>query len=104
MLLALAEELGTFVEFVGGAEHAHVLLPALGVLAGVEESVVRDKAVESIVKVAELMPAPHYDTHLFPLIKRLADDESFTSRASAPPLFAIANPKLSDARKTSLKQ
>jgi hypothetical protein len=43
VLLALAEELGTFVEFTGGADHAHVLLPPLGVLAGVEESVVRDK-------------------------------------------------------------
>jgi serine/threonine-protein phosphatase 2A regulatory subunit A len=43
VLLALAEELGIFVEFTGGPEHAHVLLPPLGVLAGVEESVVRDK-------------------------------------------------------------
>jgi hypothetical protein len=49
------------------------------------------------------MPAAHYDTYFFPLIKRLSEDESFTSRASAPPLFAIANPKLPDAKKPLLK-
>ena len=43
-MLALAEELGNFVEYVGGAEHAHTLLPPLESLAAsVEESSVREK-------------------------------------------------------------
>ena len=43
MLLALAEELGNFVEYVGGPPFAKVLLMPLETLAAVEETVVRDK-------------------------------------------------------------
>lgn len=43
MLTALSEELGNFVEYVGGAEYAHVLLSPLENLAAIEEPVVREK-------------------------------------------------------------
>ena len=48
VLLALAEQLGTFTPLVGGKEHVHCLLPPLESLATVEETIVRDKAVESL--------------------------------------------------------
>ena len=43
VLLALAGELGDFVEYVGGAQFAHILLQPLENLAAVEETMVRDK-------------------------------------------------------------
>jgi len=44
VLLALAKELGkNFEEYVGGAEHAHVILGPLEHLSAVEETLVRDK-------------------------------------------------------------
>jgi serine/threonine-protein phosphatase 2A regulatory subunit A len=43
VLTSLSEELGGFVEYVGGSEHAHVLLSPLENLAGIEEPMVRDK-------------------------------------------------------------
>lgn len=43
VLLALAEQLGSFVPLIGGPAHAHVLLPALEELAKAEEATVRDK-------------------------------------------------------------
>lgn len=43
VLLALAEELGNFVEYVGGAAYASTLLTPLETLATVEETLVRDK-------------------------------------------------------------
>lgn len=43
VLLALAEELGNFVEYVGGPQWAHLLLSPLENLAAVEETLVRDK-------------------------------------------------------------
>jgi len=49
-LLALADELGNFVESVGGQEYAHVLLGPLGNLATVEEIVVRDKVSATVAK------------------------------------------------------
>lgn len=43
VLTALSEELGGFVEYVGGPDHAHVLLSPLENLAAIEELLVRDK-------------------------------------------------------------
>lgn len=43
MLTALSEELGKFVEYVGGPEFGHVLLSPLENLAAIEEPLVREK-------------------------------------------------------------
>lgn len=43
VLTALGDELGNFVEYVGGPEHGHVLLSPLENLATIEEPLVRDK-------------------------------------------------------------
>jgi len=48
VLLALAEQLGSFTALVGGPEHAHVLLRPLETLATVEETVVRDKLLTAL--------------------------------------------------------
>ena len=44
VLTALSEELGNFVEYVGGPEWGHVLLSPLENLAAIEEPLVREKA------------------------------------------------------------
>lgn len=69
VLLAMAEELGSFVKYVGGPAYGHYLLPPLEGLAIVEETVVRDKAVESLNKVGALLPDSSIADHLVPLIK-----------------------------------
>ena len=56
VLLIMAEELGKFIPLVGGPAHGHVLLQPLEALSMVEETVVRDKAVESINLVAAELP------------------------------------------------
>lgn len=73
MLLAMSEELGKFVPYVGGPSFGHTLLQPLEQLSQVEETVVRDKAVESLCKVAEQLPNSSIGEHFLPLIKvRLA--------------------------------
>lgn len=54
VLQAIAHELGSLIELVGGAAYCAVLLGPLEKLAQVEEVVVRDRAVESITYVAEV--------------------------------------------------
>lgn len=49
VLVALSEELGGFVEYVGGSQWGHVLLSPLENLASIEEPVVRDKVNEHAV-------------------------------------------------------
>ena len=69
VLLAMAEELGSFVPYVGGPSYGHYLLQPLEGLAIVEETVVRDKAVESLNKVGALLPDSSVADHMVPLIK-----------------------------------
>jgi serine/threonine-protein phosphatase 2A regulatory subunit A len=69
VLLAMAEELGKFVPYVGGPAFGHTLLQPLEQLSQVEETVVRDKAVESLCRVAEQLPNSSIGEHFLPLIK-----------------------------------
>ena len=69
VLLAMAEELGVFVPYVGGQEHAHVLLPPLETLCTVEETCVRDKAVESLCRIGSQMKENDMINWFIPLVK-----------------------------------
>lgn len=97
VLLALAEELGRFVAFVGGEAHAHCLLQPLETLAGVEETVVREKTVESLLLVGESFADEQFGSHYIDMLKRLCTGDWFTSRVSSCGLFAIAYDKVRDA-------
>lgn len=90
VLLALAEQLGTFIPLVGGPEHAHCLLPPLESLSTVEETVVREKAVDSLRAVAAQHSPQDLEAHFVPLVQRLAAGDWFTSRTSACGLFAVS--------------
>lgn len=69
VLQAMAEELGDFVNYVGGKDHAHVLLVPLETLSTVEETVVRDRAVESLCKIGSILSAKSISEFFLPLIK-----------------------------------
>lgn len=88
VLLALAEQLGGFIPLVGGKHHAHLLFSPLESLACIEETVVRDKAVEVMNRVANNIPKEHNESFFVPLIRRLSGGDWFTSRVSACGLFA----------------
>lgn len=72
VLLALAEQLGNFTPLVGGPDYVYCLLPPLENLATVEETVVRDKAVESLRKIADKHSSAALEEHFIPMIRRLA--------------------------------
>ncbi|XP_077563959.1 protein phosphatase PP2A regulatory subunit A isoform X2 [Haemaphysalis longicornis] len=103
VLLALAEQLGNFTPLVGGPEFVHCLLPPLESLATVEETVVRDKAVESLRAISQQHSAADLEQHFVPLVKRLASGDWFTSRTSACGLFAACYPRVSAAVRGELR-
>ncbi|KAJ2160185.1 protein phosphatase 2A structural subunit [Coemansia sp. RSA 552] len=103
LLLALAELLGDFVQYVGGPKYAYVLLRPLENLAAAEETVVREKAVESINKLVDVMDQLHVEEYLIPCIARLSSGEWFTSRSSAAGLYAAAYGKVTDAIQANLR-
>ena len=75
----MAEQLGEFVPLVGGNEFAHHLLTPLESLATCEETVVRDKAVESLKVIAKSLSVSDLENHFVPLTKRLAGKIFFIS-------------------------
>ncbi|KAF0698479.1 Aste57867_10902 [Aphanomyces stellatus] len=101
VLVAMAEELGNFVDLVGGPSAASILLTPLEVLATVEETVVRDKAVASINKVLDVVTDAA--ELALPLIKRLTEGDWFTSRVSACWIFPVAYSKVDPANKKELR-
>ncbi|KAK2498226.1 hypothetical protein MC885_017462 [Smutsia gigantea] len=86
VLLALAEQLGNFT-----------CLPPLESLATVEETVVRDKAVEALRQISQEHTLVTLEAHFVLLVKRLASGDWFTSRMSAsfaiPGLHMLSKPK-----------
>eukprot|EP00798_Chlamydomonas_sp_ICE-L_P012215 gene12215-15346_t len=104
VLLAQAEQLGNFVQYVGGPNFGYLLLPLLESLSTVEETVVRDKAVESLCKVGAQLPDASLNDQFAPLLKRLATGEWFTTRVSAAGLFSTCYARASPALKVELRQ
>uniref|UniRef100_A0A672SDM0 Serine/threonine-protein phosphatase 2A 65 kDa regulatory subunit A beta isoform-like n=1 Tax=Sinocyclocheilus grahami TaxID=75366 RepID=A0A672SDM0_SINGR len=103
VLLALAEQLGSFTVLVGGPEFVNCLLPPLESLATVEETVVRDKAVESLRKISQEHSPVDLEVHFVPLVKRLASGDWFTSRTSACGLFSVCYPRVSSTVKAEIR-
>uniref|UniRef100_A0A7S0Y9B7 TOG domain-containing protein n=1 Tax=Polytomella parva TaxID=51329 RepID=A0A7S0Y9B7_9CHLO len=105
VLLAQAEQLGNFVPLVGGPQHGHLLLPLLESLSMVEETIVRDKAIESLNKIGAVLPDNSVCEDFVPVIKRLGRVEGwFTARVSACGLFSTAYPRCTLHIKAELRQ
>ncbi|GAB5577064.1 serine/threonine-protein phosphatase 2A 65 kDa regulatory subunit A beta isoform isoform X4 [Prionailurus iriomotensis] len=79
-------------------------LPPLESLATVEETVVRDKAVESLRQISQEHTPNALEVHFVPLVKRLASGDWFTSRTSACGLFSVCYPRASDAVRAEIRQ
>ncbi|KAJ7225504.1 armadillo-type protein [Mycena pura] len=105
VLLALAEELGrNFEEYIGGKEYAHILLGPLENLSAVEETLVRDKAAESITKIAAVLSQSQIEEYYIPLLKRLSQGEWFTSRTSSAALYPGVYAKVVPAIQEELRK
>jgi len=72
-------------------------------LATVEETVVREKAVESLRTIAAIHSASDLESHFIPLVKRLASGDWFTSRTSSCGLFSVCYTRATTATKTDLR-
>ncbi|MCJ1412671.1 Polyamine N-acetyltransferase 1 [Ptychographa xylographoides] len=104
VLTALSEELGNFVEYVGGPEYGHVLLSPLENLAAIEEPLVREKAVESLNKICGELSQAQVEDYFIPLIVRLSKAEWFTSKISATGLYSVPYSKATPPSQEGLRQ
>jgi len=104
ILLAIAESAGTLVAALGGNEYAHTLIPLLESLAEKEETIVRQKAVESLVLIGKSMPAQNIQNEFKELMKRLSSGDFFPSRISSTGLFATLYPSTPAAMRPALRK
>lgn len=104
VLTALGDELGNFVEYVGGPEYGHTLLSPLENLAAIEEPIVREKAVESLNKICAVLSQQQVEENFIPLVKRLSKTDWFTSKVSATGLYTAPYPKASTPQQQELRQ
>lgn len=104
VLREMAQQLADFVPLVGGPEYVSCLLPPLEGLASAEETVVRERAVETLRSLAPHFSAKDLETHFLPLIKRLSSGEWFTSRTSACGLFSVVYAQSSNSVRGELRQ
>ena len=103
VLLVLAAQLSGLVEHIGGVPFAHVLLAPLEQLAATEESGVRDKAVASVVRIAEQMSELQLENYVLPLMRKLTLAEWFTSRISAAALYPHVYPRIADKHRKDVR-
>lgn len=101
----MADEMGGFVQYVGGSEHVCLLLPTLEGLAGADETVVRDAAIESMGRVLGCLTAEQLVQHILPMIKRMAAAEWFPRKSSAAHLVGLVAHRLAgDAEQADLRR
>jgi serine/threonine-protein phosphatase 2A regulatory subunit A len=103
VLLALAQQLGEFVPYVGGQEHAATVLAPLESLCTVEEMSVRDAAVGSLSKVVSQMTDADVVRHVLPMLNGLSTRDWFTARVSAAALFPAIYCRVDSATQESLR-
>ena len=87
MLFAIAEELGKIHVQI---ENKTILIPLLETLCGADETVVREQAVKSLTKIAEVLSSTDIQGIFAPMVIRLATTEALPSRISSIGLITSA--------------
>ena len=120
-MTALSEELGNFVEYVGGPEYGHVLVSPLENLGGDRRAVSArkgrvqwnacttllltiSKAVESLNKICAQLATEQVEHFFIPLVVRLSKADWFTSKVSATGLYNVPYSRVSGSVQEGLRQ
>jgi len=91
VLFSLARELTSLQPYLRG--NIALLIPPLEALAAMDETLVREEAVRSLVSLAEVMNDNEVVTIFAPLVVRLSEQEKFSSKMAASALVAAAYPR-----------
>lgn len=102
VLQAIAHELGSLGDLVGGSSHCTVLLNPLERLAQVEEVVVRDRAVQSMSIIIEKCSKESFESHVIPLVSRLSHAQWFTGKSSACSLTPVVYKRASNPQRDDM--
>ncbi|CAD8092055.1 unnamed protein product [Paramecium sonneborni] len=99
-LIKLAQELVNLKPHTGS--NTHLLNAPLEILSSMEEPLVREKAVESLLLLADDMPDSFFENHFFQIVQQLGQWDNFPSRISAASLFPLTYNHVSFEKKAIL--
>jgi len=103
VLLVLSETLnGSFLDNVGGPLFAPHLFKPLERLCEVEETTVREKAVDSIKDILALVNIKDLRQQIIQMIERLMNGETYTSKLAAIHFFPVIYPHLSQSHQKDI--
>ncbi|KAK6459709.1 armadillo-type protein [Scheffersomyces xylosifermentans] len=83
----LASKLGDFIPLIGGHEHCEPLIQILTILASMEEPIVRDKAIDSLNKIAEDLTKEEINGIFLTLIRSLSQGNWFSKKIASCGLY-----------------
>lgn len=89
-LLNISEQLENFISLVGGVDYSNLVLDVLVKLCNIDEPIVRDRAVQSMKKIANEMNEEQVEKMFLPALETLADDSWFTCKCSAGMLYPVS--------------
>ena len=88
LMMTLAEQLGNLTDILQTPEQQVVLLQPLEVMVGNDDSIVREKATSSLMKIGKLLSTEYLKSQYLPLLKRQRKGDMFSMRISASCLYA----------------
>ena len=100
----IAEQLGTFVKYVGGSGYAHVLIDPLKLLVDSEEIFVRDKAVQALAAVCSSLPRSEMDPVISKLLLTMFASPQLTFKNGACALMPYLYELVTDQSKSKLRR
>lgn len=104
LLMNLAIQLGALNTFLGDNENSVHLLKPLELIVGNDDQIVRDKAIESLQKVAEQIKEQDIYEEYLPLIKRVKKGDVYSMRISACFLYAHIYKRLNTEKRTYVRK
>ncbi|XP_057659205.1 serine/threonine-protein phosphatase 2A 65 kDa regulatory subunit A beta isoform-like [Diorhabda carinulata] len=103
ILLNLSEQLKEFIPLVGGYEYSQPVLDLLRKICITDETVVREKSLETLKSIAKDLNSELTESLFLPLLETLANEDWFTSKCSAVALFPIVYSKVKEDKKEDVR-
>ncbi|EGR29152.1 hypothetical protein IMG5_162070 [Ichthyophthirius multifiliis] len=101
-LTSLCEQIVQLNDFIGGKAYSHLLIAPLELLASMEENIIRQKAVNSLIQISNNQESQFFSTHFFSMIKQLAGWDNYPSRISACSLIGATYFQFQEAQREDL--
>mmetsp|Transcript_48335 Transcript_48335/g.35521 ORF Transcript_48335/g.35521 Transcript_48335/m.35521 type:complete len:147 (-) Transcript_48335:1219-1659(-) len=104
LMMTLGEQLGKLTEFLGHEHNSSYLIKPLELMLSSDDSVVREKAVQSLKVVGEKIADATITNDFLPLVKRMRKGDIYSMRISAAFLYSFVYGRLDAATQAYVRK